>query len=237
MSQTTPDRSGRGPAARGGAERRNVRGDATRRSILTAAERLFAERGISAVPLRDIGLAAGQRNHAVVQYHFGDRDEVVRAIVESRGAESEAKRIDVTTELMLGRKPARVDDVVSAFVRPLAIHIRPGNHYLAFLSRFITEAGGYESLGTDVHTGGSVLAIRPLLGRLVPQVPEAILDERWYVLMTSAVHALARYQSALARPSGLPAEIDVLIEDLVAFLSAGLTAPVVGSDPRTDAAG
>lgn len=232
MSRTTPDRP-TGP--RGVTERGNVRGAATRQRILTAAERLFAERGISAVPLRDIAHAAGQRNHTVVQYHFGDRNEVARAIVEFRGAESEAKRIDLVTELMVGPNPARVDDVVGAFVRPLAIHIRPDNHYLTFLSLFITEEGGYETLGQDVHTGGSVLAIRALLARLAPQVPPAVLDERWYVMMTSTVHTLARYQSAQARPAGLPVGIDVLIEDLILFLSAGLTAPAVGGDPRTDA--
>ncbi|RYF40954.1 MAG: TetR family transcriptional regulator, partial [Comamonadaceae bacterium] len=50
-------------------ERANSRGDATRQLLLTMAEQLFAERGIAAVPLRDIGVAAGQKNHAVVQYH------------------------------------------------------------------------------------------------------------------------------------------------------------------------
>jgi AcrR family transcriptional regulator len=237
MSQPSPDQSHRRPVSRSATERRNVRGDATRQSILLTAERLFAQRGISAVPLRDIAQAAGQRNHAVVQYHFGDRDEVVRAIVEFRGAESETKRIDLVTELMLGPTPARIDDVVGAFVRPLAIHIRPDNHYLTFLSHFITKEGGYEALGQDVHTGGSVIAIRPLLARLAPQIPAEILDERWYVLMTSVVHTLARYQSAQAKPVGLPADLDVLIEDLITFLSAGLTAPVVGTDPRTGAGG
>ncbi len=233
MSSQSLSPSGR----RAGGERRNVRGDATRQRILNAAEQLFAERGISAVPLRDIGQAAGQRNHASVQYHFGDRDEVVRAIVEFRGAESEAERSEMVAGLMLRAEPVRVEDIVAAFVRPLAIHVRPGNHYLAFLSHFITEEGGYEGLGTDVHTGGSVLTLRALVGRLVPQVPEAVLAERWWVFVTSAVHALARYQSAQTKRAGLPAPIDVLIDDLIAFLGAGLTAPVPEKDPRTGTEG
>src|SRR5579871_1646693 len=143
MSQTSPERPVRRGGPRGGDERKNARGETTRLLILTAAERLFAERGISAVPLRDIGIAAGQRSHAAVQYHFGDRDEVVKAIMEFRGAQSEASRTDTVADLVLGGRAPRVLDIVSAFVRPLAIHIQADNHYLAFLSRLITEEGGY----------------------------------------------------------------------------------------------
>ncbi|ROO87427.1 TetR family transcriptional regulator [Actinocorallia herbida] len=218
-------------SARTGGERKNNRGEATRQAILLAAERLFAERGISAVPLRDIGLAAGQRNHAAVQYHFGEREEIVKAIMEFRGAQSEDHRTETVTDLLLGGTVPTLQDVVSAFVRPLAIHIQPDNNYLSFLSLYITEEGGYESLG-DVHTGGSVITLRSLLGRLAPQVPEAVLEERWWVTLTSAVHALARYQTSQRKRAHLPADIDVLIEDLVMYLSAGLAAPVAERDPR-----
>jgi len=207
-----------------------VRGEATRLLILVAAERLFAEHGISAVPLRDIGIAAGQKNHAAVQYHFGDRDALVRALMEFRGTESESVRTEIVTGLMVGGSVPVVADVVGAFVRPLAVHLAPDNHYLAFLSRLITEQGGYEGLG-DVHTGASVVSLRAVLARLVPEVPEAVLDERWWVTLTSAVHSLARYQVAqVRRPQR--AQLDVLIADLIAYLSAGLVAPLVTGDPR-----
>ena len=234
MPQSPPERPLRRSSTRTSGERKNGRGDATRQLILTAAERLFAERGISAVPLRDIAVAAGQRNNAAVQYHFGDRDEVVRAIMEFRGAESEASRVNMVADLMLGDAKPTVRDVVDAFVRPLAIHFKPDNHYLAFLSFLITEEGGYEGLG-DVHTGASVLTLRTLLSRLLPQIPDAVLDERWWMALTSAVHALARYHAAQRKRSRLPAPIDVLIDDLVVFLSAGLSAPLVHGDPRTGA--
>ncbi|MBR7833123.1 TetR/AcrR family transcriptional regulator [Actinospica durhamensis] len=236
MPPSSPERPARRSNARTSGERKNVRGEATRQLILTAAERLFAERGISAVPLRDIGIEAGQRNHAAVQYHFGERDEVVRAIMEFRGAESEASRTDMVADLMLGGRKPTVVDVVSAFVRPLAIHIKPENHYLAFLSLYITEEGGYEGLG-EVRTGASVTTLQALLRRLTPQIPQAVLDERWWTTLTSAVHALARYQSAQQKRAHLPATIDVLIEDLVAFLSAGLTAPLAEGDPRAATTG
>ncbi|GAA2592425.1 TetR family transcriptional regulator [Winogradskya consettensis] len=233
MSPTPPERATRTGTSRTGGERKNIRGEATRQRILTAAERLFAENGISVVPLRDIGVAAGQRNHAAVQYHFGERDEVVKAIMEFRGAQSEASRVDLVAGLMLGVTPPTVVDVVAAFVRPLAIHIEPDNYYLAFLSLYITEEGGYEGLG-NVHTGASVITLRTVVSRLIPDIPAAVLEERWWVTLTSAVHALARYHAAQRKRASLPAPINVLIDDLVAVLSAGLTAPLVQGDPRTD---
>lgn len=210
-----------------------MRGLATRQLILAAAERLFAERGIEAVPLRDVGIAAGQRNHAVVQYHFGDRAELIREIMEFRGAETEARRAQIVADLTLGANPPGVADVVAAFVDPLATHLEEDNHYLAFLSRYITEEGGYEGLGGGtVQAGVSVVTLQALLGRLLPDIPEEIRTERWWITLTSAVHTLARYHSALRKRGRLPGQRDALLADLVAFLSAGLVAPVAEDDAR-----
>lgn len=224
------DQRAENPNARVG-DRSNVRGELTRRRILAAAERLFAERGVAAVPLRDIGAAAGQRNHAAVQYHFGDREELVSAVLEYRGGESDACRSVMVTDIMAEGRVPIIHDVVAAFAKPLAIHIRVDNHYLAFLSLLITERGGYDGL-PKVHIGQSVAPLRGLLARLAPEVPAPILDERWAVAQTSAVHALARYQVAERAPGGLPAARDLLVDDLINFLAAGLTAPVSAKDPR-----
>src|ERR1700722_10379672 len=74
-------------------ERVNSRGDATRQLILATAEQLFAERGIAAVPLRDIGVAAGQKNNVAVQYHFGDRESLLQEITSYRAAASDESRV------------------------------------------------------------------------------------------------------------------------------------------------
>src|SRR5262245_22442952 len=53
-----------------------------RTKLLDTAERLFAERGITGVSLREITEAAGQRNASVVQYHFGSRAGLVAAVLD-----------------------------------------------------------------------------------------------------------------------------------------------------------
>src|SRR5690348_18411324 len=62
---------------------------ATRESILTAAERLYAEHGVFAVSNRQVSEAAGQGNNAAVGYHFGTKTDLVRAIEQKHRASIE----------------------------------------------------------------------------------------------------------------------------------------------------
>lgn len=153
--------------------------------------------------------------------------------MDYRGGASEAMRADMVAGIMLAATKPTVADVVGAFVRPLAIHFQPDNYYLPFLSLYISEEGGYEGL-VGVHVGASVMALRTLLGHLAPGIPERVLDERWWVTLTSSVHALGRYHTARRKREHLPAEIEDLVSDLIAFLSAGILAPVADGYHRQD---
>ena len=54
----------------------------TKAAIIGAARRLFAERDLAAVSIRDIAQAAGV-SHGLVQHHFGTREELVAAVIRS----------------------------------------------------------------------------------------------------------------------------------------------------------
>ena len=208
------------PARPTNRDRPNSRGDTTRQVILETAEQLFAERGIAAVPLRDVGLAAGQRNNVAVQYHFGDRETLIQAITSYRAATSEEIRTEVLADLFARGHAPQVRDLVRAFVLSLARHLEEGNHYLAFLSRYIIEQGGYRGLEGSLSTS-TVTTMISLVYRLLPDYPEAVLFERWMIMMTSTVHTLARYQTA-RQSRKLATPLDELLDDLVTFLSAGI---------------
>ena len=94
------------------------------------------------------------------------------------------------------------------------------------MSRFIIERGGYRGLDPSMGIpSATVSTLRSLLGRLLPGHPVGVLDERWMVLMTSTIHTLARYQAVVTSGGALGAPLDALLEDLVQFLTAGLSAP------------
>ena len=89
----------------------------SRDRMIRAAERLFAERGIAGVSLREIAVTAGQRNNSAVAYQFGSRQGLLEAVFEYR-----MTRIDERRRAMLVAAGANPDlrTLVEAFVYPLA---------------------------------------------------------------------------------------------------------------------
>ncbi|MDO9126542.1 MAG: helix-turn-helix domain-containing protein, partial [Parvibaculum sp.] len=90
--------------------------------ILDTAERLFAERGFFGVSVRDITEAADIRL-ASVNYHFGTKDELLKAVVERRFREIDADRRARFAELepKLARMSKReiVEAVADIFLLPI----------------------------------------------------------------------------------------------------------------------
>lgn len=190
----------------------------------------MAEQGISSVPLRDIAIAAGQRNKVAVQYHFGSRENLVRAITMHRAEVSEHRRSELLAELLREGRSPTMRDVVHTFMQSLACHLEPDNHYLAFLSRYAVARGDFYGLD-GMQIGSSIRTLMAILGQLLPDHPRALLDERWMVMMTSGVHTLARYQTA-QKAGSLDEPISAMLDDLVSVFSAGLQAPVGTADRR-----
>ena len=92
-------------------------GDDTRRRLLDAAERRFAEEGISGATFADIIEDAGQRNNSAIQYHFGDRLGLLEAVIARRSEQVGADR-----EPLVDRLPNEptARQVVETIILPLA---------------------------------------------------------------------------------------------------------------------
>jgi len=206
--------------------RSNVQGEATRMRLMAVAEQLFAERGISAVSLREIATAARQGNNAAIQYHFGNKEGLLRAIRVDRGRVNDERRAAMLADAV--SRPSGYDaiDLVEAMVRPLSSHLKRGDHYVAFLARLLEERGGFEDLGGDVP--GAMPMIPELLKRRHPEIPGALMRHRFDAALVSMVDSLARFQRLL-NSERLDVPADVLVEDLIVVLAAGLVAP-----PRLD---
>lgn len=58
-----------------------ARRETTTRAMLDAAERLFSDRGFTAVSVRDIAQAAGV-SHALVHRYLGSKEEIYRAVLK-----------------------------------------------------------------------------------------------------------------------------------------------------------
>lgn len=91
--------------------------DETRRLILDAAERRFADDGILGATFADIIEDAGQRNNSAIQYHFGDRIGLLEAVTARRVEQMSQHRAELLRSLP---EDASAHDVVEVVVLPLA---------------------------------------------------------------------------------------------------------------------
>src|SRR6202012_5617185 len=92
--------------------------DHTRTAILSAAERLYADRGFADVTLRDI-VAAADVNLAAVNYHFGSKDELIAELFVTRSLATNRERLNLLKSAEeAGGGRASVEDILRALVGP-----------------------------------------------------------------------------------------------------------------------
>ncbi len=89
----------------------------TKQHLLEAAEQLIADQGIDGASVRAITDAAGA-NLAAVNYHFGSKDGLVRAVFERRLKPINAERLRLLEECTSRPGGATLEEVVGAFVIP-----------------------------------------------------------------------------------------------------------------------
>ncbi|MYS84800.1 TetR/AcrR family transcriptional regulator [Embleya scabrispora] len=209
----------------------------TRARILDAAERLFAERDTAQVSLREIGAAAGQRNNSAVQYHFGTRDVLVRALYEDRLAPLNARRLELLADL----DAEHGDDLgalVDAYLRPLAEAMRDDNragHYARFVHRFTLEGAPFSPpLGDDVVGGIREVTARidAALAAGEPGLSAATRAGRLRLMQLLITATLADTEGRLDGASALPLPFDELIADLRQTAVGVLRAPAATRTAR-----
>ena len=92
--------------------------DHTRTAILSAAERLYADRGFADVTLRDIVAAAGV-NLAAVNYHFGSKDELIAELFVTRSLATNRERLnELKAAEAAGNGRADISSILRALVGP-----------------------------------------------------------------------------------------------------------------------
>jgi AcrR family transcriptional regulator len=196
-----------------------ARGDAARTLLIEAAERLFAERGIEGVSLRDVSAAAGQRNHNAAQYHFGDRLGLVAAVYENRMRIVNERR----HAYLAGVDDDDVRGLVAAIVVPLVETVAEidGGYYARFQARTRWDAEAWGAL-QQVPSGASFTTAMRKLNRCLGDLPRAIRHSRLDQLMTLVLGTIAGWEGGASRLSAA-----ALGNELISTGVAVLTAPVL----------
>jgi AcrR family transcriptional regulator len=198
----------------------------TKARLIEAAERLFAERGIDGVSLREVNRASGARNAIAVQYHFEDRAGVVRAILAKHMPDVEARRHALLDEYEARdpEAPGEIRALAGALVRPLAAKLDGqdgGPHFLQIYAELLSRPNPLFTPWPfdDPPPSSSIARWRRLLEPLVEE--EAVRLHRRYTAILHSAFELARR----AR-SGPHADDRLFTSYIVDVVSAILAAPV-----------
>lgn len=175
-------------------------------SLLEAAERLFGRLGLDGVSLREIAAAAGHRNVNAVQYHFGDKGGLVRAIYERNLAVLDRRRAELLNELQTSSKIDSLPDLVRCFFQPLVELVdEDGLHsYAAFHNQALTS-----SIWSISQVDWSQLApvtrlMIGMIGALGAPAPESLLSDRFLYATMVIVRMLVHMDAHRQQPDAIP---------------------------------
>ncbi|WP_045741057.1 MULTISPECIES: TetR/AcrR family transcriptional regulator [Actinoplanes] len=188
------------------ADTRRTRAGDTRALLLRTAERLYAERGLAAVSLRQIVEAAGVGNNSALAYHFGARPDVVHAIgeVHAPGIAAHARTL-VAASRDAGDPREHVACLVLPYVRHLA-----GLGVPSWFARFTAQVAADPSFGDGLHSHAELAPVLEVASTRVwahmPRLSPAEITLRTSMLRQGLIHTCAQ-QEALAA-AGTPVDWD-----------------------------
>jgi AcrR family transcriptional regulator len=204
-------------------------GATTTDRLISAAEELFARQGIEGVSLREINRAAGAKNASALQYHFRDRDGLLRALMAKHRRDVEARR-----HAMLDAYEAEGRDdlrsLAGALVRPMAAKLADpagGPEYLQILADLMNRPRAVIDPAATDDPSSSIYRWRHLVGALLDE--DVTRLHRRFVSIRFAALELARR----AR-SGPHTDDRLFVSDLVDLVTGVLAAPLSDETRRLD---
>jgi len=196
---------------------------ATALQLLLAAERLFAEHGLAGVSLRQISIEAGSSNNSAIRYHFGSKDDLLRAIFAYRIS-------DLMQRRALLRARANPDDLraqLEAHILPLIeLAESPDSSYVSFIEQ-LQRTGQVDVFIHQLDAMRSQEEFISVMQRLLPHIPEPARSMRIQQAQDLAVHLAAERERAIRRDDAVvPFALFVsgVVDGLAGFLAAPASA-------------
>lgn len=206
-------------------KRRDRRGEATRLSLIEAAEELFSSHGVENVSLRQIGDAIGSDNNGVVTYYFGSKEGLVRAIYEHRIMELEERRQEILRQADAAGLSEDVLTLIYALFSPI------------FEQRNRKGRPSYAGFLASVMHYGSPLPVilypspREIAERLcrISGLSEAAYRERQRLVSAIIIDAI-NTADKLKEKGARTSRVDAIMADALQMATAALCAPVATAE-------
>jgi hypothetical protein len=200
--------------------------ETTQTAILDAAERLLAEVGYAAMSLRAVTQEA-KANLAAVNYHFGGKEQLAKAVMLRRITPVNAARMERLQVIEADARtpgPRTIRAVVEAFVAPvMELAHECGPRPCAMVGRMLTEQPPFLRPFLAQQFGEVAKRFAEALRDAQPGLP---LAEAWWQLhfvlgaMTHTMLHLDLLQDVAGKAIA-PASVDEVVDRLASFCAAG----------------
>ena len=213
-----------------GPSKRELNAARTREKLVDAAVELYGNRSIDAVSLREIGVAAGQKNPNVLQYHFGDRDGLLQAIVDKHAFAISDLRESYIERARKGEW-APGEAAARCLVMPIIdyVEVEPdGINFVKIVSQIaaVYQAGAAPSDAAGIRFPKNERLV-DVFNQALAAVPNREAQRRIYLVVTNTFHSIADiYRAADHQPVDSPvASKKPMVEQLILLLDSFFSAP------------
>jgi len=203
----------------------------TRELLLRTAERLYGQRGINGVSLREIVREAGQRNASAAHYHFGSREGLIAAIFEERMGGLDRRRRMLLDQLEADNAQHDLYRILETILQPLVEMMKRDDgstHYIHFLTEMFLSPEFHVDDFVDGKYNHAMRRSYLMARDILSDVPEKILRQRFLLSLHASAFSLADIDSARVRATakGRPFDLDRAVSNLVDMWVGGLNAPI-----------
>lgn len=184
------------------------RGEGTRAALIGAAERLFAEKGLGGVSVREITRISGARNESALHYHFGGLEALIKEVFASRYLQIEASRLAWLERNDAAGLGADLTELMKAAVGPLmeACREEDGRLYARFVNQLSADPR-FDVAEIVRETGmTSVATIRNRVMENLKSLPKAIVQSRLRRVFSISIMLMADCAAQIDRGAAMSIE-------------------------------
>jgi AcrR family transcriptional regulator len=205
----------------------------TKDRILDAAEKLFADKGFNGTSLREITSAA-EVNLAAVNYHFGSKKELIKAVMSRYMNELSPKLEQALVAICEAEQQPSLVTVFQAFVEPLLslnkFQPRGTSIFLQLLGRGYTDSQGFLRWFFTTRYPNVINNFVKAVHKAYPELTPEDMFWRLHFTMGTVVFTMSSSDALIdIAKSDFNHELDIegVIQQVIPYVAAGVAAPVL----------
>ncbi len=203
----------------------------TKAKILDAAEQFFADKGFNGTSLREITSQA-EVNLAAVNYHFGSKKELIKAVMSRYMNELSPKLESALQNVCKNDTPPNLEQVFGAFVGPLLslneFKKNGTSIFLQLLGRGYTDSQGFLRWFLTTQYPNVITYFVEAVQMAYPQLSPEEMFWRLHFTMGTVVFTMSSSDALIdIAENDFDKKIDIsgVIEQVIPYVAAGVAAP------------